>query len=102
MGNLFPTHLFPTSPGHYGGMAVKNLCDICALFVGTPASGARDKHSGIFRGKGVRLVMKILRILLLLAVGSLCVSCASEGGHRAASAVSKGHGNYGIHHEGSY
>jgi hypothetical protein len=46
--------------------------------------------------------MKILRILLLLAVGSLCVSCASEGGHRAASAVSKGHGNYGIHHEGSY
>lgn len=46
--------------------------------------------------------MKIIRMLLLLAVGSLCVSCASNGNHRTASAVSKVSSSHGVHYEGSY
>jgi hypothetical protein len=46
--------------------------------------------------------MNTFRILLFLAVGSLCVGCASNGNHRAASAASKVSGSQGIHHEGSY
>ncbi|MEY5024754.1 MAG: hypothetical protein RLZZ244_282 [Verrucomicrobiota bacterium] len=45
--------------------------------------------------------MTLLRLILVLAVGSLCVGCASQAPHRTAQAHAKPL-KHGILFEGSY
>jgi hypothetical protein len=46
--------------------------------------------------------MKPLRILLLLMVATLCVSCVSNATHRTASATSRIPHSHGILYEASF
>lgn len=46
--------------------------------------------------------MTINRLLAILALSLMCVSCASSGSHRTAHVKAKGAQSHGVHFEGSF